>query len=138
MKLLPVLLSLSLLSGCVKHPSLDSLNNGKWEGSFNINSPCDSGGYTGSPLMACIVLSSSGGGVVTAAVDWDSSSLREECDYFSFHGTFDKSTLTLARNDDPDEADDRLNLQFNGHTITGTFQVHPSCDEWPVKLERVR
>ncbi|MDG1480326.1 MAG: hypothetical protein P8R54_12085 [Myxococcota bacterium] len=137
MRLLPILLS-SLMVSCVKHPAPASLSGSKWMGSFDINSECDNGGYTGTPLRACIVLSTAGGGVMTADVDWDAANLRDECDYFTFHGAFDAATLTLVRNDEEEESDDTLRLKFAGDTIVGTFQAHPSCDEWPVKLERIR
>jgi hypothetical protein len=137
MRLMPLLLSFSLLS-CAKHPAPASLSGSKWVGSFDINSTCDHGGYTGTPLQACVVFSTAGGGVMTANVDWDSSSLRDACDYFSFHGAFEGPTLTLVRNDEESERDDTLTLRFSGSTIQGTFQVHPDCDAWPVKLERVR
>ena len=135
MRLTSILLSSMLLS-CAKHPSPEDLRTSKWRGSFDINSECEHGGYTGSPLMACMVLDTAGGGVVTASLDWDSAGLREDCDYFSFHGTFSKSNLVLVRTD-PDERDDTLDLIFSGSQVTGTFQAHPSCDKWPVTFERV-
>ena len=133
MRLISILLSSMLLS-CVKHPSAEDLRSSKWVGTFNINSTCEHGGYTGSPLMACMVLDTAGGGVVTAAIDWDSSDLRDDCSYFSFHGTFSKNTLELVRTD-PEERDDTLQLVFSGNKATGTFQAHPSCDRWPVELQ---
>ncbi|MFT5684451.1 MAG: hypothetical protein ACI8RZ_005392, partial [Myxococcota bacterium] len=120
MRLMPILMS-SLLLSCAKHPAPASLNGSKWVGSIDINSACDSGGYTGNPLRTCIVLSTAGGGVMTAAVDWDSTDLRDECDYFSFHGAFDSSTLTLVRNDEEGEEDDILKLKFSGDVLSGTF-----------------
>ena len=137
MRLMPILLS-SLLFSCAKHPAPESLSGSKWVGTFDINSTCESGGYSGNALQACVVFGSAGGGVMTASVDWDSSSLREECDYFSFHGSFDKTSLNMVRNDTPGEEDDTLSLKFSGTSITGTFQAHPECDAWPVKLDRVR
>lgn len=136
MRLISILLSSMLLS-CAKHPSAEDLRTSKWHGSFDITSECEHGGYTGMPLMACMVLDTAGGGVVTAALDWDSGDLREDCSYFSFHGTFSKKNLILVRNDDQEELDDTLELTFSGSTITGTFQAHPSCDKWPVTFERV-
>ena len=137
MRLMPLLLMSSLLS-CAKHPAPTALNGSKWTGNIDINSACENGGYSGNPLQICIVFGAAGGGVMTAAVDWDSDSLRAECDYFSFHGAFDKSTLTLVRNDEEGEKDDTLSLKFAGNSITGTFQAHPSCDEWKVNLDRIR
>ena len=78
---------------------------------------------------------SAGGGVVTAAIDWDSNDLREDCAYFSFFGTLSKNTLELVRTD-PEERDDTLQLVFSGNTDAGTFQAHPSCDKWPVEFQR--
>lgn len=136
MRLISILLSSFLLS-CAKHPSVESLQASKWTGSFNINSSCEYGSYTGAPLMACMVLDTAGGGVVTAAVDWDSAAVQEDCDYFAFHGTFNKAGLILVRTDDPEERDDTLTLTFSGNTVSGTFQAHPSCDKWPVSFQRV-
>lgn len=129
-------LSIFLLTGCPKRGAkiASDLSSTKWEGWINVNSSCEEhGGYTGNDLKVCMVFGASDGALIGVDVDWDAERLRPACDYFLFAGAVESETITLMRFERL-ESDDRFRLSRAGNRMVGTFQVHPSCDAWPVEL----
>lgn len=127
------------LWGCPKSniPPANELIGTKWEGRVDVTSACkDHGGYSGDDLRMCLVFREVTDTLFTVDVDWDPSELRESCDYFSFLGTPGDEGLTLIRRD-KEEPDDKLRLQFADGKLVGTFEVHPSCGQWPVELVQI-
>jgi hypothetical protein len=124
-----------LLVGCPKRGArlASDLSSTKWEGWINMTSACEDYGYTGNSLKVCMVFGASDGALIGVDVDWDAEQLRPTCDYFLFAGAVEAETITLMRFERA-ESDDRFRLSRSGTTMVGTFQVHPSCDPWPVQL----
>jgi len=135
-----VLLSAALLLvGCPKSGAhvANGLSATKWEGWINVTTPCeDHGGYTGNDLRVCMVFGEPDGSLIGVDVDWDSQQLRPACDYFVFAGAADDETTTLMRFETAD-SDDRFRLTRSGDKLVGTFQVHPTCAEWPVEMSYI-
>lgn len=136
---IPLFATLVLLVGCPKSGArvASDLAATKWEGWINVTSSCeDHGGYTGNDLRVCMLFGEPDSDLIGVDVDWDSQQLRPACDYFVFAGAVDADLTTLVRFD-PAEGDDRFRLTRSGDKMTGTFQVHPSCDAWPVEMALV-
>ena len=130
------LLSALVLIGCPRHPikQADALSNTQWQGWINVSSPCEEhGGYTGTDLQVCMRFGQADGELIGVDVDWDGSQLRPACDYFVFAGAVGADSITLVRFES-EESDDRFRLVRSGDRMVGTFQVHPSCEPWPVDL----
>ena len=106
---------------------------GLWKGSFDLESPCEDGNYSGGHYNICFKVFQEGTGY-GATFDHDQGSVQAACAFWDgASGTLVGQRFRLTA-PDPVMV---LDVEVSGEKMQGTYKSG-TCPPWPVQMTRSR